>query len=66
MPSLEKKLEIGSVIIEVDKRFFRPLEVDHLLGDATLARKILGWSPETSVIELANEMLISDLNNMNG
>ena len=66
LPSLEKKLEIGSVIIEVDKRFFRPLEVDHLLGDATLARKILGWSPETSVIELAREMLISDLNNMNG
>ena len=63
--SLNKNLEIGDVVIEVDERFFRPLEVDHLLGDASLARKILGWSPETSLKELAKEMMISDLNNIN-
>ncbi|MDC0166166.1 GDP-mannose 4,6-dehydratase [Gammaproteobacteria bacterium] len=60
---IKKKLNIGDIVIEVDENFFRPLEVDHLLGDATKARKILGWSPETSVTELAQEMLFSDLNN---
>ena len=60
---IKKKLNIGDIVIEVDENFFRPLEVDHLLGDATKARKILGWSPETSVMELAHEMLLSDFNN---
>mgnify|MGYP001024974330 CR=1 FL=1 len=58
---IELRLEIGDVVIEVDERFFRPLEVDHLLGDASLARKMLGWTPDTTILELAREMLVSDV-----
>lgn len=47
--------------IETDARFFRPAEVDFLLGDATPAREILGWTPRTSFEELVREMVESDL-----
>ncbi len=47
--------------IEVDARFFRPAEVDYLLGDASDTRRELGWQPRTSFIELVQEMVESDL-----
>ena len=57
--------EVGSFkdidIIKVDPRYFRPTEVESLLGDASKARKILNWSPKISFEELAKEMIEEDL-----
>ena len=47
--------------VEVDPRYFRPAEVDELLGDATKARTRLGWQPKTTVEELARVMVEHDL-----
>jgi len=51
----------GSVIIEIDARYFRPTEVDLLLGDASKAKKKLGWVPKLSIEELVKEMVASDV-----
>jgi len=48
-------------IIECDKEYYRPLEVDTLLGDSRKARKELNWKPKTSIKELVNEMVQSEL-----
>ncbi len=47
--------------VEIDPRYYRPAEVDLLLGDASKAKKLLGWTPETSLEELAALMVESDL-----
>ena len=52
----------GKTLIEVDERYFRPTEVETLLGDASKAKEILGWVPKTSFTQLVNEMCASDLN----
>lgn len=51
----------GDVIIAIDPRYFRPTEVDTLLGDASKAKAKLGWEPEISVQEMCREMVASDL-----
>jgi GDPmannose 4,6-dehydratase len=51
----------GRALVKVDPRYYRPTEVDFLQGDATKARKILGWVPETSFPELVRDMMESDL-----
>ena len=51
----------GKVIIEVDPRYFRPSEVDLLLGDVSKAEKILGWKAKTKFQELAKIMVNSDM-----
>lgn len=51
----------GRVIVRVDPRYFRPTEVDSLLGDASKARRVLGWAPEVSFEELVREMAAADL-----
>ena len=51
----------GETLVEVDPRYFRPTEVDLLIGDASKARQRLGWRPETPVRELAREMVAADL-----
>lgn len=51
----------GRVIIEVDPAYFRPTEVDSLLGDATKARNKLGWFPKHNIDELIDEMVEEDL-----
>jgi len=53
--------EKGRVIVEIAKRYFRPAEVDTLLGDAAKARKKLGWLPQVSFKELVKEMVDQDL-----
>ncbi|MER8733394.1 GDP-mannose 4,6-dehydratase [Mesorhizobium sp. M0768] len=54
-------VETGRCLVQVDPRYFRPTEVDLLLGDATKAKEKLGWVHETSVRELAAEMVREDL-----
>jgi GDPmannose 4,6-dehydratase len=56
--------ETGKCIVEVDPRYFRPTEVDLLIGDPTKAHEKLGWSHETSARELAREMVLADLETM--
>ena len=51
----------GQVHIEVDPRYFRPTEVDTLLGDASKARAKLGWKHKTSFDALVKEMVEADL-----
>jgi GDPmannose 4,6-dehydratase len=51
----------GRTLVEVDPRYFRPTEVDLLIGDSSKARAKLGWTHETSVRELAREMVREDL-----
>lgn len=51
----------GRVVVRVDSRYFRPAEVETLLGDATKARKELGWEPKVSFEQLVAEMVDSDL-----
>jgi len=51
----------GKIIIEVDERYYRPTEVDSLLGDATKAKEQLGWEPKISFNELVCEMMEKDL-----
>ncbi|XOB40751.1 MAG: GDP-mannose 4,6-dehydratase [Candidatus Nealsonbacteria bacterium] len=51
----------GRIIVEIDPRYFRPAEVESLLGDSTKAREKLGWRPKTSFEELVKEMVHSDL-----
>jgi GDPmannose 4,6-dehydratase len=49
------------IIIRIDSRYFRPTEVESLLGDPTKAREKLGWTPKTSFRELVSEMVCEDL-----
>ena len=51
----------GAVVVRVDPRYFRPAEVEELLGDASKARERLGWRPRTSFGELVREMVCADL-----
>jgi len=55
------KLKIGDIITRVDPRYFRPTEVETLLGDPTKAKEKLGWTPQTSFQELVSEMVRGDL-----
>ena len=55
----------GKVIIECDKNYFRPLEVNTLLGDSSKARKILKWKPKIKINDLAKEMVIEELKRLN-
>lgn len=51
----------GAVRIEVDARYFRPTEVDELVGDASKARRVLGWRPKSTFRELVSEMVRAEL-----
>jgi GDPmannose 4,6-dehydratase len=51
----------GDVIVRIDPRYFRPAEVETLLGDPTKAREKLGWIPEISAQEMCAEMVVEDL-----
>ena len=61
-PSLSgQKIEEGQVIVRVDPRYFRPTEVESLLGDASKAKRELGWEPKISFEALVKEMVLADL-----
>jgi GDPmannose 4,6-dehydratase len=51
----------GKPVVEIDKKYFRPTEVDLLVGDAAKAKKLLGWEPKYTVEDLVKEMVKSDL-----
>jgi len=51
----------GRILVKVDPRYFRPTEVDELLGDAAKARKVLGWQPRVTFEELVARMVAADL-----
>ena len=48
------------IIVRVSKKYFRPLDVKNLIGDASKARKKLGWEPVINIDKLINEMMKSD------
>ena len=54
-------LSTGSIIVKIDPRYFRPAEVETLLGDPSLAKEKLGWVPEITLDEMVDEMVIFDL-----
>jgi len=51
----------GKIMVDIQKQYFRPLETDYLLGDATKARSILGWEPKTNFLELVKIMVEGDM-----
>jgi GDPmannose 4,6-dehydratase len=53
--------ETGKVLVRVNPRYFRPAEVETLLGDSTKAREILGWKPKKTTRDLLMEMMECDL-----
>ncbi|WP_299200238.1 GDP-mannose 4,6-dehydratase [uncultured Amphritea sp.] len=55
-------LSVGDVIVRVDPKYFRPAEVETLLGDPSKAKEKLGWTPEITVEEMCAEMVVNDLN----
>ena len=55
------KVEIGKEVLCIDPKYFRPTEVDLLIGDASKAKDKLGWEPEIKLKELVEDMMISDL-----
>ena len=57
----DSDLEIGDVIVKVDPKYFRPTEVDLLLGDPSKAMKELNWKPKYDLAALVKEMVASDL-----
>ena len=54
-------LKVGDIIVKVDPRYFRPAEVETLLGDPTKAKQVLGWVPEITTQEMCAEMVAADL-----
>lgn len=54
-------LKVGDVVMQIDPRYFRPTEVETLLGDPSKAKNKLGWAPEITVQEMCREMVLADL-----
>ena len=63
---LEKGIDVnsGKCIIRVNKKYFRPNDVDYLRGDSSKARRLLGWKPKISFKQLVKEMVESDLKSL--
>ena len=56
----QAQCKVGDVVVRIDPRYYRPTEVETLLGDPTKAREKLGWTPTTTFEELLREMVASD------
>ncbi|MCR8921370.1 GDP-mannose 4,6-dehydratase [Dasania sp. GY-MA-18] len=62
--SMEHPLQgfaVGDVVVTVDKRYYRPTEVDALVGDASKAKSLLGWEPKYDLQSLVNDMMAADM-----
>ena len=55
------KLQIGSVIVKIDKKYFRPLDVENLIGDSRKAHQELNWKPKINIYKLISRMMKSDM-----
>ena len=55
------RADTGATVVRIDPRYFRPAEVETLLGDPTSAKEKLGWTPTITLEELVAEMVASDL-----
>lgn len=55
------EVEVGQTVIAIDPEYFRPTEVDLLIGDASKAKRLLGWEPKYTLHEMVNEMVESDI-----
>ena len=60
LKEMARRSDTGAVVVRIDPRYFRPAEVETLLGDPTQAREKLGWTPSTSLEEMVNEMITND------
>ena len=58
-------IKLGQVVVKVDERYYRPTEVDLLIGDPSKAKKDLKWKPEYDLDMLVEEMVHSDINLFN-
>ena len=54
-------LKVGDIIVQIDPRYYRPTEVETLLGDPTKAKEKLGWVPEITLDQMIEEMVDNDL-----
>ena len=61
-PDITPHIKPGDVILRIDPRYFRPAEVDTLLGDASKAKAKLGWEPQITLEQMCAEMIDTDLN----
>jgi len=61
VPSKNMHIMLGDTIVEVDPNYFRPTEVENLIGNSQKAKKILGWQHKISFHELVKEMMLEDL-----
>ena len=61
---MDQQLKVGDVLVEIDPRYFRPLEVEFLQGDASKARKRLGWEPKVRFKDLVKIMVEADIKNL--
>jgi GDPmannose 4,6-dehydratase len=59
---LNKDLKVGAKILSVDPRYFRPTEVELLIGDPEKAKSVLGWKPKYDLEALVKEMVQADIN----
>jgi GDPmannose 4,6-dehydratase len=59
--SVEYKLKEGTVVVKIDPKYYRPTEVDLLIGDPTKAMSKLGWKPKYDLAALVKEMVASDV-----
>jgi len=60
--NLEYQLEVGKEVLSINEKYFRPTEVDLLVGDSSKAREKLGWEPQITLEELVEDMMSSDIN----
>ena len=60
LKEIGRRPEPGAVVVRIDSRYFRPAEVETLLGDPTRAREKLGWTPTTNLEEMVQEMINVD------
>ena len=60
-PEILNKVELGDVLVKIDPRYFRPTEVDLLIGDPSKAQQKLGWKPKYTLDTLLQEMITSDI-----
>ena len=56
-----RRADTKEIVVKIDKRYFRPTEVDELLGDSTKAKEKLNWEPKISLSQLISEMIEQDL-----